>query len=135
MGFSHFHEFGILSGICRANAFLLAWSALSFLSPILFYLFLLSMGWLCGVGVFGLIECPHSLPALHSGLQNNNNNNNIHIGTISNWYCERMSFLQWQYYINLVLIFFANLSRFCKMKTTLNFIWCLIFYSSLSWNW
>ena len=20
------------------------------------------MGWLCGVGVFGLIECPHSLP-------------------------------------------------------------------------
>ena len=33
------------------------------------------MGWLCGVGVFGLIDCPHSLPALHSGLQNNNNNN------------------------------------------------------------
>ena len=27
------------------------------------------MGWLCGVGVFGLIECSHSLPALHSGLQ------------------------------------------------------------------
>ena len=32
------------------------------------------MGWLCGVGVFGLIECSHSLPALHSGLQFNNNN-------------------------------------------------------------
>ena len=34
------------------------------------------MGWLCGVGVFGLIECPHCLPALRGGLQNNNNNNN-----------------------------------------------------------
>ena len=27
------------------------------------------MGWLCGVGIFGLIECSHSLPALHSRLQ------------------------------------------------------------------
>ena len=27
------------------------------------------MGWLCGVVVFELIECPHSLPDLHSGLQ------------------------------------------------------------------
>ena len=27
------------------------------------------MGSLCGVGVFGLIECSHSLPALHSGFQ------------------------------------------------------------------
>ena len=43
---------------------------------LLFFLFLPSMGWLCEVGIFGLIECPHSLPALHSGLQNNNNNNN-----------------------------------------------------------
>ena len=39
--------------------------------------FLPSMGWLCGVGVFGLIECPYSLPALHSGLQNNNNNTEL----------------------------------------------------------
>ena len=52
----------------RANAFLAARSALSFLSP-RFYLFLPSMCWLCGVGVFGLIECSHSLPALHCGLQ------------------------------------------------------------------
>ena len=44
---------------------------------LLFYLFLPAMGWLCGVGVFGLIECSHSLPALHSGLQFNNNNNNM----------------------------------------------------------
>ena len=36
---------------------------------ILFYLFLTYMGWLCGVGVFGLIECSHSLPPVHSGLQ------------------------------------------------------------------
>ena len=48
---------------------------LSFLSPTVLS-FLPSMGWLCGVGVFGLIECTHSLPALHSGLQSNNNNNN-----------------------------------------------------------
>ena len=45
------------------------------------------MGWLCGVGVFGLIECPHSLPALHSGLQNNNNyviaNEAMYIGTVA----------------------------------------------------
>ena len=53
------------------------WHDLLFLfCLLLFYLFLHSMGWLCGVGVFGLIECPHSLPALHSGLQNVNNNNN-----------------------------------------------------------
>ena len=53
------------------------WHDLLFLFCILlFYLFLSSMGWLWGVGVFGLIECPHSLPALHSGLHNNNNNNN-----------------------------------------------------------
>ena len=53
------------------------WNDLLFLfCLLLFYLFLSSMGWLCGVEVFGLIECPHSLPALHSGLQNNNNNNN-----------------------------------------------------------
>ena len=35
---------------------------------LLFYLFLPSMGWLCGAGFFGLIECSHSLPALHSEL-------------------------------------------------------------------
>ena len=53
------------------------WHDLLFLfCLLLFYLFLPSMGWLCGVMVFGLIECPHSLPALHSGLQNNNNDNN-----------------------------------------------------------
>ena len=69
---------------CRHDLLFIFWL-------LLFYLFLPSMGWLCGVGVFELIECSHSLPALHSWLQmiiiiiksllskhnsNNNNNNN-----------------------------------------------------------
>ena len=63
--------------VSRAEPMLSCWHDLLFLfCLLLFYLFLPSMGWLCGVGVFGLIECSHSLPALHSGLQNNNNNNN-----------------------------------------------------------
>ena len=46
------------------------WHDLHFLNCLLlFYLFLSSMGWLRGVGVFGLIECSHSLPTLHRGLQ------------------------------------------------------------------
>ena len=40
-----------------------------FFCLVLFNLLLPSMIWLCGVGVFGLIECSHSLPALHCGLQ------------------------------------------------------------------
>ena len=63
--------------VSRAESMLSCWHDLLFLfCLLLFYLFLPSMGWLCGVGVLGLIECPHSLPALHSGLQNSNNNNN-----------------------------------------------------------
>ena len=72
MGFSHFHEFGILSGM------------------------------------YILAPC-------------------------QNIYCESMWFLQWQYYINLILSFFTNLSWFCKMKTT--FIWYFILYSFMSGNW
>ena len=65
-----FDGVGLAGFKSRANAFLLALSALSVLYPtILFFFFLRSMGWLCGVGVFGLIGCSHSLPALHSGLQ------------------------------------------------------------------
>ena len=61
--------------VSRAEPMLSCWHDLLFLfCLLLFYLFLPSIGWLCGVGVFGLIECPHSLPALHSRLQNNNNN-------------------------------------------------------------
>ena len=62
-----FDGVGLAGFKSRANAFLLAWSALSFWL-LLFYL-LPSIGWLCGAGVFGLIECSHSLPALHSWLQ------------------------------------------------------------------
>ena len=40
----------------------------SFLSPTVLS-FLPSMGWLCGVGVFGLIEYSHSLEAFHIRLQ------------------------------------------------------------------
>ena len=43
----------------------------------LFYLLLLlSTGWLCGVGVFGLIECSLSRPCTATPNNNNNNNNN-----------------------------------------------------------
>ena len=57
--------------VSRAEPMLSCWHDLLFLwCLLLFYLLLLpSMGWFCGVGVFGLIECSHSLPALHSGLQ------------------------------------------------------------------
>ena len=63
--------------VSRAEPMLSCWRDLLFIfCLLLFYLFLPSMGWLRGVGAFGLIECPHSIPALHSRLQNNNNNNN-----------------------------------------------------------
>ena len=63
--------------VSRAEPMLCCWHDMLFLfCLLLFYICFPSMGWLCGVGVFGLIECPHSLPALHSRLQNVNNNNN-----------------------------------------------------------
>ena len=56
--------------VSRAEPMLSCWHDLLFLfCLLLFYLFLPSTGWLCLVGVFGLIECSHSLPALHCGLQ------------------------------------------------------------------
>ena len=49
--------------VSRAEPMLSCWHDLLFLvCLLLFYLFLSSMGWLCGVGVFGLIKCPHSPP-------------------------------------------------------------------------
>ena len=63
-----FDGVGLAGFKSRANAFLLARSTLSFLSPTILS-FLPSKGWLYGVVVFGLIECSHSLPALHSGFQ------------------------------------------------------------------
>ena len=61
----------------RAEPMLSCWHDLLFIFCLLiFYIFLPSMDWLCMVGVFGLIQCSHSLPALHSRLQFNNNNNN-----------------------------------------------------------
>ena len=57
--------------VSRAEPMLSCWHDLLFLFCLLifFLLLLLSMAWLCGVGVFGLIKCYHSLPALHNGLQ------------------------------------------------------------------
>ena len=55
--------------VSRAEPVLSCWHDLLFLfCLLLFYLFLPSMGWLCWDGVFGLIECSHSLPALHCRL-------------------------------------------------------------------
>ena len=55
--------------VSRAEPMLSCWHDLLFLfCLLLFYLLLPSMGWMRGVGVFGLIECSHSLPALHSRL-------------------------------------------------------------------
>ena len=56
--------------VSRAEPMLSRWHDLLFLfCLLLFYLFLPSIGWLCGVVVFGLIECSHSLLVLHSRLQ------------------------------------------------------------------
>ena len=57
--------------VSRAEPMLSCWHDLLFLRCLLlFYLLRLpSMGWLCGVGVFELIECSHSFSALHIGLQ------------------------------------------------------------------
>ena len=55
--------------VSRAEPILSCWHDLLFLlCLLLFYLLLPSMCWLCGVGVFGLIECSHSLPALRGRL-------------------------------------------------------------------
>ena len=56
--------------VSRAEPMLSCWQDLLFLfCHLLFYLLLPSRGWLCGVSVFGLIECSHSLLASHSRLQ------------------------------------------------------------------
>ena len=56
--------------VSRAEPMLSCWYDQLFLfCLLLFYIFIPSKGWLCGVRLFGLIECSHSLPALHSGLQ------------------------------------------------------------------
>ena len=53
--------------VSRAEPMLSWWHNLLYLWCLLLYLLLPSIGWLCGVGVFGLIVCSHSVPALHSG--------------------------------------------------------------------
>ena len=75
-----FDGVGLAGFKSRANAFLLAQSAL-FFCPLLFYLFLPSMGWLCGVGVrtdrvFSLSSGLVLLTLVDNNNNNNNNNNN-----------------------------------------------------------
>ena len=56
------------------------WHDLVFLfCLLLFYIFLPYMGWLCGVGVFGLIVFSLS-PALAQQTPNSNNNNSVLMG-------------------------------------------------------
>ena len=62
--------------VSRAEPMLSCWHGLLFLfCHLLFYLFFLPMGWLCGVGVFGLIVFSLS-PSLAQWTHNNNNHNN-----------------------------------------------------------
>ena len=87
-----FNGVGLAGFKSGANAFLLARSALYFLSPTV-----LSFSSFHGLVVWGwglwLIECPHSLPALHSGLQNNNINNNKVLSQRTSWtYCTDRKF-------------------------------------------
>ena len=60
---------GVGPAVLRAEPMVSCWHDLLFFFILLFYIFLTSMGWLCGAGIFGLIECSHSFPALHRGLQ------------------------------------------------------------------
>ena len=66
-----FDGVGLAGSKSRANAFL--FGMICFFCLLLFYL--LSMGWLCGVGVFGLRVFSLS-PRLAQRTPNNNNNNN-----------------------------------------------------------
>ena len=65
-----FDGMGLAWRVSRAEPMLCCWHDLLFLfCLLLFKLFFPSMGWLCGVGVLGLIECSHSLPSFHSRLK------------------------------------------------------------------
>ena len=82
----------------RANAFLLVWS--HFFSFLLFYL-LPSIGWLCGVEVFGLIVFSLS-PGLAQRTPNNNNNynnNNASPVTLINYWWNCGEEVWWPQYI------------------------------------
>ena len=93
---------------------------------LLFHLFLPSMGWLCGVGVFGLMKCSHSLPAL-IGLRNtvnNNNNNNNNNKDIESDHSSVYSLTQiYAYtYVNEVLHYIENLSMLQLCTKAYSFI-------------
>ena len=67
--------------VSRAKPMLSCWHDLLFVfCLLLFYLFIPSMGWLCGVGVFGLIVFSLSPGLAQRTPINNNNNNNVDVG-------------------------------------------------------
>ena len=70
-----FDGVGLAGFKSRANAFLLALICSFFLSLTVLYFSSFHGGWLCGVGVFGLIVFSLS-PGLAERIPNNNNNNN-----------------------------------------------------------
>ena len=113
----------------RAELMLSCWHDLLFLFCLLpFYLFLPLMGSLCGVGVFGLIECFHSLPALHSKLQfNNNNNNNLNFLIIFKSCLIRRRLqlqLSWisvkRLTVWIIIFYYLNLNDMASMKLHCN---------------
>ena len=80
-----FDGVGVAGFKSRVNASLLAQAALSLLVSSTLFLFFLSIGWYCGVGVFGLIGCISLSPSLALlTFYNNNNDNNKSAITYSN---------------------------------------------------
>ena len=87
----------------------------------LFYLLLPSMGWLCRVGVFGLIECSHSLPALHSGLQiiiilGGMTNVDDHLAVYLHYENERRGLSLFYYYSDINIVGYHSLSIWSHRK-------------------
>ena len=98
--------------VLRAEPIPSCWPNLLFIFCLLFSLFLPSMGWLCGVGVFRLIECSHSLPSLYCWLIYNNNNNYYYYNNNNNWRAT---------------IFFINGANYKYRITHLNFAWAYLY--------
>ena len=77
--------------------------SLSLWNDVFLSLFLPSTGWMCGVGVFGLIGCCHFLPVLHYWLflnnynddNNNNNNDNNNNNNNNNNLSYSKIYLKW----------------------------------------
>ena len=108
--------------VSRAEPMLSCWHDLLFLICLqLFYLLLPSMGWLCGVGVFGLIERSHSLPVLHRGLQiiiilGGMTNVDDHLAVYLHYENERRGFSLFYYYSDINIVGYHSLSIWSHRK-------------------